>query len=75
MVYGETGRFPLSVSRMVSFWCIVFLRRDLNSKIIFVFYHRTKEKHLVNLEPVTTSYLLKSDVIHTHQELIVYVFL
>ena len=33
-----------------------------------------KEKHFVNLEPVTTSYLLKSDVIQTHQELIEYVF-
>ena len=37
-------------------------------------YHCTKEKHFVNLEPVTTSYLLKSDVIQTHQELIEYVF-
>ena len=45
-----------------------------NSKIIFVFYHCTKEKHFVSLEPVTTSYLLKSDVTQTHQELIGYVF-
>ena len=38
------------------------------------FYHCTKEKHFVNLEPVTTSYLLKSDVIQTHQESMEYVF-
>ena len=38
------------------------------------FYHCTKENHFVNLKPVTTSYLLKSDVIQTHKELIEYVF-
>ena len=55
---------------LVKVLCVVFLRRNLNSKNIFVFYHCTKEKHFVNLEHVTTSYLLKSDVIKTHQELI-----
>ena len=161
MVYGETGRFPLSVyikTRMISFWCklvsddenklssrlynlichysdnrtlsykwldiikhildhtgfsnmfvmprnnignlsnfhmVIKKRleyqfeqqwRDESSKCTLYrifktefkyekyLYHCTEEKHFVNLKPVTTSYLLKSDFIQTHQELIEYVF-
>ena len=52
--------------------CIVFLRRNLNSNNMSGFYHCLKEKHFVNLENVITSYLMKSDVIQTYQELIRY---
>ena len=70
--YEQQWRDEINESSKCTLYRI--FRRNANLKNIFVFYHCTKEKHGFNLEPVTTSYLLKSDVIQTHQELIEYVF-
>lgn len=51
MVYGETGRFPLSVivfTRMVSYWCKLISRT--NSSITNILY-----RHLLNQTENTTS--------------------
>lgn len=53
MVYGETGRFPLSVivfTRMVSYWCKLISNTCTNTSIINILY-----RYLLNQTENTTS--------------------